>query len=1212
MPFRKSYLKYGMENSNPHFTAEISGQRERAGAVFSTRQVMNVVGPDGAEHKGFYTSDSFITPKSIFGDQIANSRTNWDDFRPLIRLFKDKENSFETLQEEMKALLIGKENETDFNSFAGLGEIAVFGTERDIKDARRQLNNVFKYLNGMGLREDLQESYEKDTDFWKALDDISNSLQKANRLTKAHVDIQGQSEETNINLRNNAMSDYAGMLGMPNIVARSVPMTLIRDGVVSHGSFMDTAQGVSVHDLNKGNPKFRGRNLLITGEALRQISNLQVIDFLSGNIDRHSGNMFYRVDCSKPGEVRLVGVQGIDNDASFGEVEYKGGGLNGRMSNIDDIKLIDDETARRILATKPDDVENMIRLARLSNGELSQARERLEAMQERIRSGKIKRISTDREWEKYLNEKKYSSLCTSQEVISKGKLINHYNVFATVGNIMAGYKTVNKNAQFFDRNYPDAKLVTDTDKYDLLNQINTVSTLKREFEKGTGFLRLTSADDKKAEIKQRVSKLIGYPELDLQFDRVLNMMKVYYTEKTLSDDVRKDIIYEMNQLGSEAAKSIDKMEKFVSGLPVSKPKEIIFRRRIYRELIDKAKNISVFADDFQKKFAPKQKNILTEPLLTTKHTWQSLRARESEVTSIFRGSSQEFADMRKAFLQVQNLDGNATVSDERKRELYDNLADTAEKYLEYKAPNGVTDEMSDFAKNRVRFAEEVLEFAEAKLDPLVKAQALAALTPAPKRAEEKNKNPYTPEVSGKAGDTGIEYDAQNDKFMRFERAGIDPVTEYKSRLYFRNGIVVSEDDLEMIRRANPVKKLEDILAGYNDSMQEAVEDMLRSRKKKAAEYEENKKIKKIKKISLPEPKHLSKTLGVIEEVDENGDSIDEQYKKAYDTINTDSHTMNEYRDALMTVAAYHDLCRFERNDQILTENQQIQRKEKAKIRASIDEDPDLFDKYKTDLYNKTRLALGGKEKDYLAKTVKVLRKAGDDPDKRFECEEMLANVTDSAVRSRELHETDADFIKGMRFLNRQRKTAYDMLATPVEHIKDEARITIATAHSLSADSSAGKIVGDLMSGKTKPDQYSTTALKAVNRYIDTVKKIGKDPTVFQKNREKVRRTLAPYFCTPKNEGRNATFGIEQTCVKMQRSGFTPQEKFDYEEKYLSVMKAQAQTLEQDPKTVENYLASHSSAIEKSNDLNFPDVPKNEIKTSQTEKRPDKKTNAIKI
>lgn len=117
----------------------------------------------------------------------------------------------------------------------------------------------------------------------------------------------------------------------------------------------------------------------------RGLSDLQVLDYVTGQTDRHMGNIM--VDPSSKQ------VHGIDNDLAFPE------------RNIDDIrefvpkipggvpKQIHEETAARILEVDPDEMAQALRdmevpkgCTKLSEAEINGARERLIALQNAIRN----------------------------------------------------------------------------------------------------------------------------------------------------------------------------------------------------------------------------------------------------------------------------------------------------------------------------------------------------------------------------------------------------------------------------------------------------------------------------------------------------------------------------------------------------------------------------------------------------------------------------------------------------------------------------------------------------------------------------------------------------------------------------------------------------------------------------------------------------------
>ena len=186
--------------------------------------------------------------------------------------------------------------------------------------------------------------------------------------------------------RNSAMSTVAGLLGVPELVAYARPMVIHKeDGTMIEGTFMAEADGFDPN--NPGNyVRFRinnaGRQRALTGsreEFFRKISELQALDFICGNGDRHAGNVFYQIDDSGI----FHGIQGIDNDLSFG--------LNPKdfYSDIKEMVVprhmgvISKEMANRILQLKPEHLEFALK-DQLESNAIKAAVERLRYMQKRI------------------------------------------------------------------------------------------------------------------------------------------------------------------------------------------------------------------------------------------------------------------------------------------------------------------------------------------------------------------------------------------------------------------------------------------------------------------------------------------------------------------------------------------------------------------------------------------------------------------------------------------------------------------------------------------------------------------------------------------------------------------------------------------------------------------------------------------------------------
>ena len=133
-------------------------------------------------------------------------------------------------------------------------------------------------------------------------------------------------EKVNMTRRNVATSRVAALLGVGNLVAKSETAEIYDEasGTVIRGNLMAKAEGVSPgKEFMAKNKMEKGADTLkvsATGGFQRDLCNLQVLDIICGQIDRHADNFYVSLNVN--GE--LAGLQAIDNDASFGTEERLG------------------------------------------------------------------------------------------------------------------------------------------------------------------------------------------------------------------------------------------------------------------------------------------------------------------------------------------------------------------------------------------------------------------------------------------------------------------------------------------------------------------------------------------------------------------------------------------------------------------------------------------------------------------------------------------------------------------------------------------------------------------------------------------------------------------------------------------------------------------------------------------------------------------------
>lgn len=124
----------------------------------------------------------------------------------------------------------------------------------------------------------------------------------------------GLEEGQGLSERNVATVRMASILGMKEQVVHSQQVKLVQDGASRSGFVMNKAKGLDYTHLHKAAPPGHDE---YTGEFQRQLMNLQLLDNICGQFDRHLNNVFF--DYAKEGKkVRIRGITGIDNDMAFG------------------------------------------------------------------------------------------------------------------------------------------------------------------------------------------------------------------------------------------------------------------------------------------------------------------------------------------------------------------------------------------------------------------------------------------------------------------------------------------------------------------------------------------------------------------------------------------------------------------------------------------------------------------------------------------------------------------------------------------------------------------------------------------------------------------------------------------------------------------------------------------------------------------------------
>ena len=201
-------------------------------------------------------------------------------------------------------------------------------------------------------------------------------------------------EGESIDKRNVAMYKMSLLLGTDTIPYTTHMQIKVGDKI-TEGTFMETAPGVSAMTVHPDDIKSGITAESFTGKALRDIADIQILDYICMNLDRHSGNFVFELDKSDP--PKIIGVKGIDNDFSFGTRDIKANDDNGIL--LQNIHVISERMADYVMKLDLNVMRSEMKSQDMTDAVIASTEKRIKALQNSIKEEKIQRVS-DEEWDK--------------------------------------------------------------------------------------------------------------------------------------------------------------------------------------------------------------------------------------------------------------------------------------------------------------------------------------------------------------------------------------------------------------------------------------------------------------------------------------------------------------------------------------------------------------------------------------------------------------------------------------------------------------------------------------------------------------------------------------------------------------------------------------------------------------------------------------------
>ena len=363
-PASKLSLPELMERSRCKTIQLGTTQIDSMGGAQSSRIPMSLVNEKGEKRQGFLTKANPIELKKTFEAGLEHASRYLDD--------EASEQLGKLLENHRKLRKIPADKSDEY-------VIAdMFGCFYN-KDHPVNMRNLGFMLGKLGVKTTIhQRAAQAMIKAWEPLNKVSTYF-NGREL--------GLKDGERVDRRNSGMSAVADLLGKPNLLSRSTDVKFTDgQGKVVEGTFMDYAQGLDLNSKHKdhyqriADDPFTGSSK--PGAFFKQVSDLQVVDFLCGNIDRHSANLTYVVDDNG----KLIGVQGIDNDSSLG-CNVPGEKAQQRLPGTANMGVISKSMADKIKGMNAAMLKFSLRGKGLTEEQLDCAALRLGQLQEAIRKG---------------------------------------------------------------------------------------------------------------------------------------------------------------------------------------------------------------------------------------------------------------------------------------------------------------------------------------------------------------------------------------------------------------------------------------------------------------------------------------------------------------------------------------------------------------------------------------------------------------------------------------------------------------------------------------------------------------------------------------------------------------------------------------------------------------------------------------------------------
>lgn len=387
-------------------------------------------------------------------------------------------------------------------------------------------NLVMDYENGIlnqkAITDFLKEKqvYQEGKDytsstFMTCILEFIGQMSESASLARDYIRDGAKPGET-IEERNDAFFDMAKLFGLSSCVPKTNKTEVRFGDQTVVGSFMDTALGSDKSRLKENDPLYTWTVNAVEGPngpsepkiargLMKRLADVQVMDFITGNIDRHSGNLLYRFDTSDPKNPVLSDVSCIDNDRSFHtkDVRDPSCDMGLQYTAPESLVYISQSMADRLAALREEDVRLALRGHSLSNEAIDAVWSRVQYMNEIIAKSKAHYAGrsdirdVDEKMPRIVSDEEFNRL-----KLSEVKQLSPFTgIFRHVGNLcdsslIRKYRTMEAAHSFSKSNinYLNTELVSLPEETMHEKVSRELREISEEMERNTPFFHRDSKD----------------------------------------------------------------------------------------------------------------------------------------------------------------------------------------------------------------------------------------------------------------------------------------------------------------------------------------------------------------------------------------------------------------------------------------------------------------------------------------------------------------------------------------------------------------------------------------------------------------------------------------------------------------------------------------------------------------------------------------------